>query len=224
MTAETPQERAEQAAFVLAPETGLLADADVAGLGRALGLVFQGAMSNPAGLTQAGMRYAACLAQIPAVALSNWLGSPPPPVPINPKDKRFADRAWSENPAFFALRLGYQAFAGYMDELVSAARLDHEQEAKARLTAGLMVDALAPTNYFPTNPAAVRRAVQTGGASLAKGMQNFVDDLLHNQGRPRQVDTSKFTVGKSGPLTDPPPMGSSTYPVLYDAPGEYIRT
>ncbi len=198
MTDETPHDRAEGAAFVLGPETGLLAEADPAGLGRALGLVFTGAMAHPAEAGEAWLRYGAALAQIPAVALSNWFGRPiPPPVTLDTKDKRFADPAWSDNPAFYSLRMSYQAFADLAGRLVSAAGLESQQEAKARLIAGLAVDALAPTNYLPTNPAALKRAFETGGASVARGMRNLVDDLLHNEGRPRQVDTSSFTLGEN---------------------------
>jgi len=57
------------------------------------------------------------------------------------------------------------------------------QEAKARLLTSLMVDALAPTNFLPTNPAALKHALETGGASLVKGSRNFADGLLNNHGR-----------------------------------------
>jgi polyhydroxyalkanoate synthase subunit PhaC len=198
MTNERPDDRAQDAAFVLAPETGLFADADAAGLYRALGMVFTKALANPAEVSEAWLRYAAAVAQIPAVALSHWIGRPiPPPMALNPRDKRFADPAWSDNPAFYSLRLSYQAFADFMDRLVSAAGLQSSQEAKARLMAGLAVDALAPTNYFLTNPAAIKRAFETSGASVVKGMRNFIDDVLHNDGRPRQVDTSPFTLGEN---------------------------
>ena len=61
----------------------------------------------------------------------------------------------------------------------------------------LMLDALAPTNFLPTNPAALKRAFDTGGASLVKGAQQFLDDLVNNEGRPRQVDASGFEVGRN---------------------------
>ncbi|HEX3753414.1 MAG TPA: alpha/beta fold hydrolase [Streptosporangiaceae bacterium] len=198
MTENTSHDRAQDAAFVLAPETDLLAQVDMAGLGRALGQVFTSALANPAAASEAGLRYWAALAQIPAVALSSWLGRPiPPPVDLNPRDKRFADKTWAENPAFYSLRLSHQAFADLMDRLVAVAGLEPTQEAKARLVAGLAVDALAPTNYLPTNPAALKRAFETGGASVVKGLRNMVDDVLHNNGRPRQVDTSGFTLGQN---------------------------
>src|ERR1700761_5328068 len=148
MAIETPGEHAEQAASVLAPESGLLADPDVAGFGRSLGAVLRGALGNPLGAAQAGIRYSLRLAQIPPVALSSWMGDAgTPPVQLNPKDRRFADPTWSGNPAFHALRMSYQAFSDYLNDLVDAAGLDGTQEAKARMVTGLMVDAVAPTNF-----------------------------------------------------------------------------
>ena len=60
---------------------------------------------------------------------------------------------------------------------------------------GLLVDALAPTNFLPTNPAALQRAFDTAGGSLIKGARAFVGDVINNGGKPRQVDTSGFEVG-----------------------------
>ena len=54
----------------------------------------------------------------------------------------------------------------------------------------------------PTNPAVLKRALDTGGRSLIDGARNFVDDMLHNNGRPRQVDTAPFEVGRQ-PGRDP---------------------
>ena len=139
---------------MLAPEIDLLADPDVAGLGRSLAMVLRGAMENPAAVTQAWLRYALHLAEIPPVALSSWMGTAAtPPVPLNPKDRRFADRTWSENPAFYSLRMYHQAFAEFVDQLVTAAGLERIQETKARLLTGLMMDALAPTNFLLTGQA-----------------------------------------------------------------------
>jgi polyhydroxyalkanoate synthase len=121
----------------------------------------------------------------------------PPPVQLDPKDRRFADRTWSQNPAFYSLRMSYRAFAEFMDQMVTAAGLERIQETKARLLTGLMVDALAPTNFLPTNPAALKCALETGGASLARDARNFLDDQFYNNGRPRQVDARKFALGQN---------------------------
>jgi len=34
---------------------------------------------------------------------------------------------------------------------------------------GFLVDAAAPTNFLLTNPAALKRVIETGGASVAPG-------------------------------------------------------
>src|SRR5262249_57887021 len=44
---------------------------------------------------------------------------------------------------------------------------------------------------------ALKKLVDTGGASLAHGLENFIGDLVHNGGLPAQVDTRTFAVGKN---------------------------
>jgi polyhydroxyalkanoate synthase len=198
MTASSPWDVADRAASVLAPESNLVADPDVAQFGKALGRALVGAGTNPAGLLAAGARLAADLARIPPAALARWFGmSVDPPLAVNPKDRRFADQAWSDNPAFFAVRQGYLAFSRLSRDLVGAGALDPSVEGKARMAVDFLLDALAPTNFLPTNPAALKRAFDTGGVSLLRGARLFVDDLLHNNGRPRQVDTSPFRLGEN---------------------------
>jgi polyhydroxyalkanoate synthase len=59
----------------------------------------------------------------------------------------------------------------------------------------MIVDALAPTNFALTNPQAVRKAFETEGESLRRGLDNFLEDMTANGGRPRQVDASGFELG-----------------------------
>ncbi len=198
MTASSPWDVADRAASVLAPESDLIADPDVAEFGKAVGRAVVGAGANPAGLVAAYARLATDLARIPPAALGKWLGvTVEPPLAANPKDRRFADQAWSDNPAFFAVRQSYLALSKLSRDLVGAAGLDPAVEGKARMAVDLLLDALAPTNFLPTNPAALKRAFDTGGVSLVRGARHFVDDLLHNNGRPRQVDTSSFRLGEN---------------------------
>ena len=143
------------------------------------------------------MRYSASLARIGPVAAARWLGAEAePPVPVG-ADKRFADPSWNDNPAFFALRQAYLAGIQLADDVRAAGAGEAVADAKAGLAADFLLDALAPTNFLLTNPAAIKRAMETGGASLAAGAGNFVDDLLRNGGRPRQVDTSHFRIGEN---------------------------
>ncbi|HEY6296171.1 MAG TPA: alpha/beta fold hydrolase, partial [Streptosporangiaceae bacterium] len=193
---ETAWQAAESAASVLGPEADVLASVDSAGLGGSTAAVLRRAARNPGAMTSAVLRFWANVAMAGPVATARWLGvDAPPQVPVPEDDKRFGDRTWSDNPAFFALRQGYLATSQLVAEVLAAGSGDAMDDAKARLAAGFMLDAMAPTNFLLTNPVAIKRAMETGGASVAAGARNFVDDVLNNGGRPRQVDTRPFKVG-----------------------------
>jgi polyhydroxyalkanoate synthase subunit PhaC len=195
---ETPREVGERAANVLAPESSLFEHVDSAGFGEALAKVLRTGVTHPLVPGQVAMRLAADLARVPFVTAASWLGREvDPPVPLDPKDRRFADPAWNNNPWFYGVRLSYLAACRAARDVVGGAGLDEQTARKAAAATELMLDALAPTNFLPTNPAALKRAFDTAGVSLAKGARNFADDLRTNEGRPRQVDTSPFEVGRN---------------------------
>ncbi len=110
-------------------------------------------------------------------------------------DKRFDDLAYAENPFYFLLAQQYLLTRRLVDELLDAAGLEADREAKARFAASFLLDALAPTNTPQGNPAALRRAFDTGGKSLLRGARNMLHDIRHNGGWPSQVDASGFEVG-----------------------------
>ena len=194
----TAGEVAERAAGVLGPESGLLEDLDSAGFGDALLKAVRAAANNPLGAVQAGNQLVADLAQIPLVAATRWFGREvEPPVEVNPKDRRFSDPAWTDNPFFYGVRLAYLASGKFARDVAGGVALAAEAARKVSLLVDLVLDAVAPTNFLPTNPAALKRAFDSGGASLVKGAQQFVDDLINNEGRPRQVDASGFEVGRN---------------------------
>jgi polyhydroxyalkanoate synthase len=144
------------------------------------------------------LRYWTSIAMAGPAATARWLGvNAPPPVPVPDGDKRFADRAWSDNPAFFALRQAHLATSRLVNDLLEAGAGDATADAKAKLATGFLLDVIAPTNFPLTNPAVIKRALETGGTSLVAGASHFVDDLLNNGGRPRQVDTSSFRIGEN---------------------------
>ncbi len=198
MASESAWEVAERAASVLAPEADLIETPDVANLGGALALALRGALSHSSSSFGAVLDFVSVMTRLPHAALGPALGvEVAPPVEINPRDRRFADPAWSSNSLFYALRMAYLASGQLIDQLVSAASLDAQTDAKARLAARLALDTLAPTNFLVTNPAALKRAFDSGGISIMKGVRNFISDVVSNGGRPRQVDTTPFVKGKN---------------------------
>jgi polyhydroxyalkanoate synthase len=182
----------------LAPEAPLFTDNDPALLGQALAAAARAAARDPVSGLSLAFRFGEKLLGTGAAALNRFAGRPAEgPMPVDPRDKRFADPAWEDNPAFWALRQAYLAAREYGMDLLRISDLDPVNEGKAELAMGFLADAFAPTNFPATNPAVLKRALDTGGRSFIDGWRNFVDDMLHNNGRPRQVDTTPFEVGRN---------------------------
>jgi polyhydroxyalkanoate synthase subunit PhaC len=117
----------------------------------------------------------------------------------SPRDKRFADPAWSTHPGYRRLAQSYLAVTRSLDGLVDAYEAggaDWREVEQARFALNALTSALAPTNTLLGNPAAVKRAFDTGGRSVLRGLGHMLHDLRHNGGLPTQTDRSAFTVGK----------------------------
>ncbi len=115
----------------------------------------------------------------------------------DPKDRRFKDPAWAHNPFYKRGLQTYLAMQDNLDEWVGDLAMGEIEHARAQFVLGMITDALAPTNSFIGNPAARKRAIESGGLSLVKGLKNAYTDLTKNGGMPSQVDSRPFEVGKN---------------------------
>jgi polyhydroxyalkanoate synthase len=116
-------------------------------------------------------------------------------------DRRFSDAAWKESAVHSRLLKAYLAWGDAVSGLVDKMSLSEIDKARAHLVTEILIDAVAPTNAMLTNPAAVRKFVDTGGQSLWSGLKNYLDDLAKNGGMPSMVDQSAFKVGESLAIT-----------------------
>ena len=116
------------------------------------------------------------------------------------KDPRFADPAWREHPMYRRLGQGYLAFCEAADRLAED-NPHWRGRVRNRFLTGVLTSTLAPTNTLLGNPAALKHAFETGGASLADGMKNLFADLVHNKGMPRQTPKNVFKVGENIAVT-----------------------
>lgn len=117
-------------------------------------------------------------------------------------DRRFTDRTWTDNPAYQRIMQAYLAACHAVDEVVEGADLaDWRDRERARFVGGVLTSTFAPTNTLLGNPAALKRAYETGGLSVARGMSTFVSDVWHHRGLPRQVRPGAFVVGKDLAVT-----------------------
>ncbi|MDE0049184.1 MAG: class I poly(R)-hydroxyalkanoic acid synthase [Rhodospirillales bacterium] len=126
---------------------------------------------------------------------------PPEPVaePL-PDDRRFRDPAWSENWIFDHLKQSYLLTAACVQSAAADVQvLDEKDAAKLAFYSRQFVDALAPTNFLATNPAALRETAETKGENLLRGLRNVLDDLERNEGRfaPKMSDEGHFTLGET---------------------------
>ncbi len=153
------------------------------GFGRALADLAVALWTRPAEASRAADR-----------AWEAWVGGA---LPIEKGDRRFRDPAWTSHAAFAGLRRGYLWWSRYLRELVDGAGLSAQSHEKAATAVDHFIEAWSPTNFFWTNPAALRRAWETGGLSVVRGARNFLHDLAHNGGRPSQVDLSGFELGRN---------------------------
>ena len=112
-------------------------------------------------------------------------------------DRRFSDPAWKESGLHSGLLKAYLAWGDAVSGLVDKTSLSDVNKARAHLVTDILIDAVAPTNAMLTNPAAVRKFVDTGGRSLWDGLKNYLDDLTRNGGMPSMVDQSVFKVGEN---------------------------
>jgi polyhydroxyalkanoate synthase subunit PhaC len=112
-------------------------------------------------------------------------------------DRRFSDATWKESALHSGLLKAYLAWGDAVSGLVDKTSLSEIDKARAHLVTEILIDALAPTNSMLTNPAAVRKFVDTGGRSLWSGLKNYFDDLAKNGGMPSMVDQSAFKVGET---------------------------
>src|ERR1041384_500401 len=162
-----------QAAEVLAPEGGLAA-LDPVSFSKALGRFGSEVARRPlptmAAMARCGTGLG--LTGLAAARRAVGLNTPAPPPPAG-KDKRFSDKAWEQNAAFFATGQAYRLWSRLVDDLLALAELEEPWNGKATFALRAMVDALAPTNFLATNPAALKRAFETGGVRLLRGFRNF---------------------------------------------------
>jgi polyhydroxyalkanoate synthase subunit PhaC len=112
-------------------------------------------------------------------------------------DKRFVDSAWKDNPFYRMSLQGYLAWSNALTSFVDKTGLDSLSKQRAQFVVSLLSDALSPTNTLLGNPAALKKVIDSGGASLVDGFKNLLADLTTNRGMPAQVDRTAFQLGKN---------------------------
>ncbi len=116
------------------------------------------------------------------------------------RDRRFSHPLWYSNPYFSLLRKQYLLNAETLEKSIDALEgLPPPERERLRFFTRQIIDMMAPTNFLATNPDALERAVETGGESLVRGLENLVRDLEANDGDllVTLADPEAFRVGEN---------------------------
>jgi poly[(R)-3-hydroxyalkanoate] polymerase subunit PhaC len=174
-----------------------LAGATSSSFGGALRKLARDIAAHPATAIRTTADLALRQSTVAANTLSRLMGADPAPVVAPaPGDRRFADRAWKDNPWLRHLLESYLVSAQWWRDRVDESHLDAADRRKARFALNAMLDAAAPSNLPLLNPAVVKEAIDTGGVSVLRGVSTMLQDAVHNGGRPQQVDASSFELGR----------------------------
>jgi polyhydroxyalkanoate synthase len=117
-------------------------------------------------------------------------------VPDN-SDRRFGDDAWRDNGGYRRLMQSYLAMNESLQEWVDDLELGTVDRLRADFLLRIIGDSIAPTNTLLGNPQALRKARETRGGSLLRGMKNLLADVRDNHGIPSQVKGDSFVLGEN---------------------------
>ncbi len=115
-------------------------------------------------------------------------------------DRRFAAKAWADNPLSALAASTYLLNARLLMEMADAVEADEKTRARIRFAVEQWIAASAPSNFLAFNAEAQQKAIETRGESIAKGMQNLLHDM--QQGHVSMTDESQFEVGRNVATTE----------------------
>ncbi len=110
-------------------------------------------------------------------------------------DRRFAGDAWGHNPVAAFSAAAYLLNARTLMGLADAVESDAKTRARIRFAVEQWMAASSPSNFLALNAEAQKKAIETQGESIAKGVQNLLHDM--RQGHVSMTDESVFEVGKN---------------------------
>ena len=119
----------------------------------------------------------------------------------HPKDRRFADQAWSSNPMLRRTVQTYLTLGETARALVDDTDLGWSDNKRVSFLIDNVIDACAPSNNPLLNPTVFKAVVDTGGRNLVGGARRLVRDMATSPRVPSMVEPDAFEVGRDLAVT-----------------------
>ena len=118
-----------------------------------------------------------------------------------PRDRRFADPAWTGNALLRRSVQAYLAASRSAEALLAGTELGWRDDTRLKFLLGNLVAAAAPSNNPLLSPAAWKALIDTGGGSALNGLRAFATDLAAPPRVPSMVTADAFEVGQDLAVT-----------------------
>ncbi|MFO1242340.1 MAG: class I poly(R)-hydroxyalkanoic acid synthase [Rickettsiales bacterium] len=115
-------------------------------------------------------------------------------------DRRFKDPAWEESAIFDFIKQSYMVSARWLRETMRSVHdIDPKTAQKIDFYARQYIDAVAPTNFFLTNPEVLKTTLDSNGENLMRGLKNMRVDIERGRGKlaVSTTDKTKFSLGEN---------------------------
>jgi poly[(R)-3-hydroxyalkanoate] polymerase subunit PhaC len=158
-------------------------------------------MSDPSRLVQAQLSLWNDYMTLWQRTAQRFLGGGAEPM-IEPSagDRRFRDKAWTENTLFDFIKQSYLLTARWLQGAVKDVEgIDERTARKVDFYTRQFVDAIAPSNFVMTNPEVLRATIESRGENLLNGLKNLLVDLERGKGRLaiKMTDMQAFHIGEN---------------------------
>jgi polyhydroxyalkanoate synthase subunit PhaC len=127
-------------------------------------------------------------------------GSTEPMIEPSAGDRRFRDKAWTDNTLFDFIKQSYLLTARWLQRSVKDVEgIDERTARKIDFYTRQFVDAIAPSNFVLTNPEVLRATIESRGENLLNGLKNLLADLERGKGRLaiKMTDMQAFRIGEN---------------------------
>ena len=179
---------------------------DWGGISRALIEVSLRAITDPAHALVATADLSLRLSQVTietwAETMLRWMEEAPhteAAAPSGGADRRFDAPEWEQHPFFRLLKHAYLTIGHSLLSEADASELGPAERRRLSFHLHQFVDATSPHLFLATNPAALRKALETGGASMVNGLRHLLADL--QAGRLSITDIQAFAPGRNLAVT-----------------------